>query len=79
MSGAKLDARTRRAAREVGQRIRSARLAAGLSQERVAASIHMTRSNYARIERGTTNVTLETLLRIAKGLGTELRIDFSVA
>lgn len=36
----------------------------------------MTRSNYARIERGSTNVTIDTLLRIAKGIGVKVRIEF---
>jgi transcriptional regulator with XRE-family HTH domain len=70
----KLDARTRRAALEVGRRIQAARLTAELSQETLATKIGMTRGNYARIEQGRTNVTLDTLLRIAWGLGMKLTI-----
>ena len=40
----------------------------------MAERIGMTRTNYARIEHGKTNVTIETLLRVAEGLGTELKI-----
>lgn len=71
---AKLDPRTKRAAREIGRHIKSAREEAGLSQEKLAAKIGMTRSNYARIERGATNVTIDTLIRIAKGLGVDVRV-----
>jgi transcriptional regulator with XRE-family HTH domain len=72
----KLDPRTRRAAREIGLRIRTARLAAEISQETLATKIGMTRGNYARIEQGQTNVTLDTLLRIARGLGVDVSVEF---
>lgn len=72
----KLDARTRRMARDIGRRIRAAREAAGLSQDAVATKIGMTRSNYARIERGATNITIESLVRIAKGIGAEVSVRF---
>jgi transcriptional regulator with XRE-family HTH domain len=72
----KLDPRTRRAAREMGGQIRAARLAAGISQEALAAKIGMTRGNFARVEQGRTNVTLDTLLRIARGLGIDLSVSF---
>lgn len=73
---AKLDPRTKRAVREIGRRIKTAREEACLSQEKLAATIGMTRSNYARIERGATNVTIETLVRIAKGLGVGVTVTF---
>lgn len=72
----KLDPRTRRAAAEVGRRMRKARLAAELSQEALATRSGMSRTNYARVEAGLTNVTLDTLLRIARGLGIELTVRF---
>jgi transcriptional regulator with XRE-family HTH domain len=72
----KLDPGTRRAAVAIGERIRAARLAAEVSQETLAAKIGMTRGNYSRIEAGLTNVTLDSLLRIAKGLGITLTVDF---
>ena len=76
MVAQKLDPRTKRAARELGRRMRAARREIGLSQEKLATKIGMTRSNYARLEQGTSNVTLDTLRRIADGLGAELAIDF---
>jgi len=36
----------------------------------------MTRTNYARIEYGKTNVTIDSLRRIAEGLGLKLVIRF---
>lgn len=68
----KLSPRTRRAAASIGKRIREVRLGAEVSQETLAAKIGMTRGNFARIEQGRTNVTLDTLLRIADGLGVEV-------
>jgi transcriptional regulator with XRE-family HTH domain len=73
----KLDARTRRAAEEIGRRIQAARVAADISQETLAEKIGMTRGNYARIEQGRMNVTLDSLLRIAAGLGMKLTFDLS--
>ena len=72
----KLDPHTRRAAIEIGRRIQAAREAAELSQETLATKIGMTRGNYSRIEQGRTNVTLDSLLRIAAGLG--LRLTFAL-
>lgn len=34
----------------------------------------MTRTNYARIEYGKTNVTLDTLRRISEGFGVEVQV-----
>ena len=39
----------------------------------VAAEIGMLPSNYARIEQGRQNVTIETLLRVGRALDTEVR------
>ena len=71
----KLDPRTRRAAVEIGEHIRAARLAAGISQEALATKIGMTRGNYSRLEAGLTNVTIDSLRRIADGLGLALTIQ----
>jgi transcriptional regulator with XRE-family HTH domain len=76
VAASKLDPRTRRVAIEIGRRIHAARIAADISQEDLAEKIGMTRGNYARIERGATNVTLDSLLRIAAGLRMKLTFDF---
>jgi len=73
----KLDPRTKRMAGIIGRRIRTERESAGLSQETVAVQIGMTRTNYARVEQGRTNVTIDTLLRIAAGLGLTLSFSFN--
>lgn len=72
---AKLDRDVLRLAEGIGEQVRAAREAAGLSQEAVAEKIGMTRTNYARIEHGKTNVTIETLIRIASGLGLTVAVE----
>ena len=59
--------------------MRAAREKVGLSQQALADQIGMTRGNYARIEQGRTNVTLDTMLRIAAGLGARVEIVFKAA
>jgi transcriptional regulator with XRE-family HTH domain len=49
--------------------IRTYRKATKLSQDRFADQIDMHRAYYSAIERGEKNITLETLLRVADGLG----------
>jgi transcriptional regulator with XRE-family HTH domain len=36
----------------------------------------MDRENYAKIERASINVTVDTLVRIAHGIGVRLEVDF---
>ncbi len=72
----KLDPQVRELARQIGEEIRAAREAAGLSQQALAESVGMSRTNFARIEYGRTNVTIETLLRIGSGLGLDLSVTF---
>jgi len=54
---------------ELGLVLRAERTALGLSQDGFADRIEMHRAYYSAIERGEKNMTLETLLRVAKGLG----------
>ncbi|HEM3704694.1 TPA: helix-turn-helix transcriptional regulator [Streptococcus suis] len=49
----------------LGGRIRSLRNAKNLNQEFVAEQIGVSRQKYARIEKGTNNITLDILSRIA--------------
>jgi transcriptional regulator with XRE-family HTH domain len=53
----------------LGQTVRELRSSAGYSQEGFAARIKVHRTFMGTIERGMTNVSLETLERLAKGLG----------
>lgn len=57
--------------REVGARVKAARQAAGLTQEETAASAGIDYKRFQRIEQGTVNVTLRTLVRIANACRTD--------
>lgn len=65
--------------RRVGEAVRHKREALGLSQEAFADKIGMHRTYYGAIERGERNLTLQSLSRIADGLGVELSELFSAA
>lgn len=72
----KLDVATQKLALTIGASIADARRRADVSQQKLADGIGMTRSNFARIEQGRTNVTIDTLLRIARGLGLTVDVRF---
>ena len=55
-----------------GERIRTLRTEKGLSQEQLAELADLHRTFIGRIERGETNVTLENIKRLAKGLNVPL-------
>jgi len=63
---------------ELGERLRRLRRRLGVSRAVIAARIGMEARNYARIEQGKQNVTVEMLLRIADGLGVEFLMDFKM-
>lgn len=71
----KLNRRTKALSEEIGAAFKKARLKAGLSQAKLAEMVGMTRNNYVRIEKGQTNVTIDSLVRIASGLSLELSIE----
>lgn len=52
--------------------VRAKRESLKMSQEAFADSIGMHRAYYSTIERGERNVTLETLVRVATGLGIDV-------
>ena len=56
-------------ARALGRAIRETRQSRGLTQEELAASIGLHRTYVGDVERATRNVTVETLKRLADGLG----------
>jgi transcriptional regulator with XRE-family HTH domain len=49
--------------------IRRRRLALGLSQLQLAAAVRTPRPLVSRVERGTHTITIDTLIRYARGLG----------
>ena len=55
---------------ELGKRIKAARLAAGLTQEKLAERINLSSGHCAHVERGTTKVSLSALVDIANALNT---------
>lgn len=55
---------------EVGRRIAARRRELGLTQERLAAKARMDRTAIGKIERAERGVTVATLLRLARALGT---------
>jgi transcriptional regulator with XRE-family HTH domain len=58
--------------RVIGEAIREARQAAGLTQEGVALRIGMERPNYNRIEMGHSAARIDSLLLIADAIGVPL-------
>ncbi|MDR2572537.1 MAG: helix-turn-helix domain-containing protein [Oscillospiraceae bacterium] len=56
--------------RELGKRIKSARLAAGITQEVLAERVQLSSGHIAHVERATTKVSLKALVDIANALNT---------
>lgn len=57
---------------ELGQRIRKYRQAANMTQERLGEKIDMVTSNISHIERATSQVSLQSLVKIANVLNVSL-------
>jgi len=55
--------------KDMGRRMRELRRERGLTQEAFAEKLGMLAPNYARIEQGRMNVTIDTIVRIANALG----------
>ena len=54
----------------------AARLESHMTQKELAEKTGIRQSNISRIETGSSSPTVETLARIAAGLGKQLKIDF---
>ena len=54
----------------------AARLACNMTQKELAEETGIRQSNISRIENGSASPTIDTLARIAAGLGKQLKIDF---
>ena len=72
----KIDKRTKPLVVALGEDLRRVREELGIAQIQLAAKIGMEPTNLAKIERGEKNVTLDSLRRIADGLGVELIVRF---
>jgi transcriptional regulator with XRE-family HTH domain len=62
-------------AADVGERVRLAREAAGLSQRELATRMGTSQAAVARLEAGGVGATLTTLYRVAAALGMEVSIE----
>lgn len=63
--------------KSIGLRIKELRDITGMSQERFANSIDMSRTYFAEVETGKRNVSVRNLERISHGLGVSLREFFN--
>ena len=54
----------------------AARLACNMTQKELAEKTGIRQSNISRVENGSASPTIDTLARIAAGLGKQLKIDF---
>ena len=61
---------------ELASAVISARKQAGLTQSELAERMDAKQSLVARLESGSQNTTVKTLLRIAEATGTQLKISF---
>jgi transcriptional regulator with XRE-family HTH domain len=70
-------AETRKLREQIGRQLRQARLAAGLSQVKVAAEVGMASTYLSEVESGYHNITLDTLAGIATFLGLDVQVVLS--
>jgi transcriptional regulator with XRE-family HTH domain len=62
-------------ARIVGQEVRRARTAAGLTQAEVAARLNTSPTYVTNVEAGRVNLTLGQLTRVAAAIGADLQVS----
>lgn len=62
----------RRVLKELGAKIRLAREAGGFTQETIAARSGIDYKRYQRLEQGSVNPTIRTLLRVARAMELDL-------
>jgi ribosome-binding protein aMBF1 (putative translation factor) len=68
-----------RLAMDVGDKVRDAREAAGVSQRELASRMGTSQAAVARLEAGGVSATLTTLQRVATALNLTVSIELSVA
>jgi len=62
---------------EIGRKVKNLRLEKGLSQEKLAEYVDMSREHISCIERGKHLVTIETLYKLAKYFDIDIKYFFS--
>ena len=60
---------------KIGEILRQAREAAGLTQEELASRVHTKKTAISRIENHAEDIKISTLKRVAKALGKHLEIN----
>ena len=70
---------TTRLALDVGEKVRNAREAAGLSQRELAARMGTSQAAVARLEAGGVSATLTTLQKVATALDLRVTVELSAA
>lgn len=68
-----------RLALDVGEKVRAAREAAGLSQRELAARMGTSQAAVARLEAGGVGATLTTLQKVAAALDLKVTVELSAA
>ncbi len=68
-----------RLALDVGEKVRDAREAAGLSQRELAARMSTSQAAVARLETGGVGATLTTLQKVAAALDLKITVELSAA
>ena len=58
---------------KLGENIKKLRISKGITQKELANRCDFEASNMRRIEAGNNNVTIKTLLKIAKAIGVDIR------
>ncbi len=61
---------------QIARAIIAARLESGLTQAELAEKASLPQSNLSRLESGTFNPTVQTLEKVAAGLGKKLEVNF---
>jgi DNA-binding XRE family transcriptional regulator len=67
-----------RLVREVSGKVEYMRLKKRLTQKQLADKSHIPQQEISKIEKGERNITLETLEKIASGLGKKVSVSFKV-
>lgn len=62
---------------QVARAIIAARLESGMTQAELAKKADLPQSNISRLESGTFNPTIQTLEKVAEGLGKKLELNFN--
>ena len=61
---------------QIARAIIAARLESGMTQAELAEKVSLSQSNISRLEPGTFNPTVQTLEKVAAGLGKKLEFNF---